>query len=201
MQQDKHGSATRPAFAPATARFRVIARLRGGSQALISLAETGRQATYLAKRAVAAVIHQRRELTAKAPQSKHPIISIEVEMWVGTLTDGEWTYLKPGRGGYSHRFDSSNRNDRDRRDSKQPKSGDEVDCVLLPQKTRKGGWRAKLAERALIGPITNSADVPKSAKPGQLVRLRIGSISARGNRIQFRWALSSEPVTESPQQA
>jgi len=68
-----------------------------------------------------------------------------------------------------------------------PKSGTAIPCVLLAEKTRKGGWRAKLVNRALAGPITNSADMPQSARPGQVVELRVGAVSHDGTRIQFHW--------------
>jgi hypothetical protein len=68
-----------------------------------------------------------------------------------------------------------------------PKSGAAIQCVLLAEKTRKGGWRAKLVNRELAGPITNSADVPQAAKPGQVVDLQVGAVSRDGTHIQFHW--------------
>ena len=68
-----------------------------------------------------------------------------------------------------------------------PRTGDEVQCIFLPEKTRKGGWKAKLLQRGTEGPITNTSDVPESAKPGQMVTLRVGAISQDGKRIQFHW--------------
>jgi hypothetical protein len=74
-----------------------------------------------------------------------------------------------------------------------PRAGDNVECVLLAEKTRKGGWKAKLMKRGTEGPITNTEDVPKSAKPGQAVTLRLGAISQDGKRIQFHWQQAVNP--------
>ena len=100
---------------------------------------------------------------------------------MGNLVEGEW---KPVYGGFFHRFpvrDSKNGN------SRLPKSGDDVQCVLLAEKTRKGGWKARLVEREMVGPVTNSKDVPGTVKAGQVVTLRVGIISGDGKRIQFWW--------------
>jgi len=60
--------------------------------------------------------------------------------------------------------------------------------VLLSEKTRKGGWRAKLVSRELTGPITNTAEVPDSARAGQSVTLIVEAVNRKGDRIQFRWS-------------
>ena len=118
-------------------------------------------------------------------------VSVRVEEWVGTLTEGEWQPMSPWRGGFSHRFTTPFAT-RESRNSAQCKSsllraGDTVQSVLLAEKTRKGGWKAKLQQRPIEGPITNTVDVPKSVKPGQVVALRVGTISNDGKRIQFHW--------------
>jgi hypothetical protein len=74
-----------------------------------------------------------------------------------------------------------------------PKAGDKVECALLAEKTRKGGWKATRLSRGTEGPITNTADVPKSAKAGQMVTLRVGAVSHDGKRIQFHWLQADNP--------
>jgi hypothetical protein len=90
-------------------------------------------------------------------------------------------------GGFSHRFVTRDSWKRDQRNPSLPTTGDKVECVLLDGKTRKGGWRAKLLKCGAEGPITNTADVPKSAEPGQMVTLRVGTITHDGKRVQFHW--------------
>ncbi len=66
-----------------------------------------------------------------------------------------------------------------------PRVGDRVDAVLLEEKTRKGGWRAKHTETGIAGPIQNSAAVPADKKPGETVKLLVKSANAR--EIAFAW--------------
>jgi len=164
------------------ARYRVMARHRDRGQALVTLAENARQAANLAKAFCDAIAIAR-----------DGILSVRVEEWVGTLTEGEWQPMSLWHGGFSHRFTTpfatrDSKND-DQRSPALPRAGDSIQCVLQGEKTRKGGWKAKvkLLQRELEGPITNTADVPKSAKPGQLVTLRVGAVSHDGKRIQFHW--------------
>ncbi len=51
------------------------------------------------------------------------------------------------------------------------KSGQEILGVLLEQKTKKGGWKAKDTRTGIEGNIQNSESVPPDAKPGQEVTL------------------------------
>ena len=67
------------------------------------------------------------------------------------------------------------------------KSGDMCEAVLLEQKTRKGGWIAKISGTAYEGPITNSDDVPTGTLAGTTVKLKIGAVDKEGCRIQFTW--------------
>ncbi len=160
----------------ALARYRVMAGHRDRSQSLVTLAENCRQAANLAK-----------ALSAKIAAAPNGITSVCVEEWVGTRTEGEWKRVSLSRGGFSERFETGDLHNGKPRNPSLPKTGDEVQCVLLGDKTRKGGWKAKLLKRGMEGPITNTADVPKSARPGQAVVLRLGTISHDGKRIQFHW--------------
>ena len=68
-----------------------------------------------------------------------------------------------------------------------PNSGDQVEAVLLAEKTRKGGWKAKHETSGLQGPIQNTDEVPADAEPGQRFRLIVASVSANQREVQFRW--------------
>ena len=162
------------------AQFRVMAHHRDHSLSLVTLAENGRQAVNLA-----------REFCDRIATASNEIVLVRVEEWVGTLTEGEWAPVSLWHGGFSHRFATPlrkrNARNGDQPNSSLPRTGDHVECVLLTEKTRKGGWKAKLRQRGPEGPITNSGDMPKSAKPGQVISLRVGAISDDGKRVQFHW--------------
>ncbi len=68
------------------------------------------------------------------------------------------------------------------------KARDQVQAVLLEEKTKKGGWNAKLKDDERKGPINNSHDVPPDKRPGDEVTLEIASINPR--TVAFRWPKS-----------
>ena len=72
-----------------------------------------------------------------------------------------------------------------------PKARDRVSAVLLAEKTRKGGWKAKHESSGLQGPIQNTAEVPADAEAGQRVRLIVASVSANLSELHFRWPAQS----------
>jgi hypothetical protein len=165
------------------AGYQVVALHRDRSRSLVTLARNLRAATTLAKAFCDAT---------ERSGDRDGIVIVRVEEWVGTLIEGEWVPVSLQHGGFWHRFvthDSGRRHSGkcDQRSPSLPATGDNVECVLLGEKTRKGGWRARLLKHGAEGPITNTADVPKSAKPGQVVMLRLGAISQDGKRIQFQW--------------
>ena len=160
------------------AGYRVMARHRDQSRSLVTLAQNPRAARILAKAFCDAI---------EGNGHRNDIVSVEVEEWVGTLTEGQWERVSPRYGGFSHWFTTRDSRNGGHRNPALPKTGDKVQCVLLGGKTRKGGWKAKLLERGTEGPITNTEDVPESAKVGQIVTLRVGAISQDGKRIQFHW--------------
>lgn len=67
------------------------------------------------------------------------------------------------------------------------RSGDVVQAVLLPERTRRGGWKAQLIDTGFIGPITNSEAVPTTAMPNAVVSLRIGAANRDGTHLQLVW--------------
>lgn len=180
-------SAPRRSLRP-LAGYRVMARHRDNNQSLVTLAETRLQAATRAKAFCDAL---------EAGVSRDGIVSVRIEEWIGTLTEGEWKPVSLWHGGFLHRFASQlgkgKVRNSDRRNPALPKTGDKVECVLLVEKTRKGGWKAKLLPRGTEGPITNSGDLPKCAKAGQTVMLRVGAISHDGKRVQFYWQHADNP--------
>jgi CRISPR-associated protein Cmr6 len=46
-----------------------------------------------------------------------------------------------------------------------PKAGERVDAILLEEKTKKGGWKARHCHTGISGPIQNSAAGPSATSP------------------------------------
>lgn len=66
-----------------------------------------------------------------------------------------------------------------------------VEAVLLEERTKKGGWKARYEPSGRSGAIQNSADVPATAKPGDVVTLVVAAVPVRGE-IAFR--VPTEPA-------
>jgi CRISPR-associated protein Cmr6 len=64
-----------------------------------------------------------------------------------------------------------------------PTPGQSVQAELLPEKTKKGGWKARHLSSGIDGPIQNSG--PSAATVGQIVDLIVKSANAR--EIAFAW--------------
>ena len=162
----------------APASYRVVAFHCDRSRSLVTLAPNRRAAANLAKAVCDAM-----------ERNGHGdgIASVRVEQWIGTLTEGAWLPVSQRRGGFSHRLAARVCRKCGQRNPSLPKTGDKADCILLAERTRKGGWRARLLKSGVEGPVTNSADLPASAEPGQQLTLRLGAISQDGKCLQFHW--------------
>jgi hypothetical protein len=167
--------------------YRVVARSKHRRLALVSLAETRTQAVRLAEEFLQTVQRWQLQAEPRNAGEQDPIQMVRVEQWIGTATAGYWKPLSAEAGGFWHRVNGSPRGRRVEVDPALPRSGDEVLCVLLPEKTRKGGWRARLLNRSLAGPITNTGDVPSGVQAGQRVVLLVEAICGKKGRVQFRW--------------
>lgn len=71
-----------------------------------------------------------------------------------------------------------------------PNTGDKVETLLLEEKTKKGGWKAKHLKSELSGPVQNSSDVPSDKKPGDSVTLIVQSVNPR--EIAFRYPTAAD---------
>ena len=123
------------------ARYRVMTGSRQGSAGLVSLAESRSQAVALAARFRDNMLALRTG-QAQPRRETEGLKSVYVEEWIGTLTSGRWVRLGPGRGGFFHSFSTRRGVRRVETPSTGLHSGARVACVLLEQRTRKGGWRA-----------------------------------------------------------
>jgi CRISPR-associated protein Cmr6 len=79
-----------------------------------------------------------------------------------------------------------------------PKVGERVDAVLLDEKTKKGGWKAKHVATGIAGPIQNSNDVPGDKKAGDTVTLIVQSANER--EIAFRYPTVADEQRAQKQQ-
>jgi len=75
-----------------------------------------------------------------------------------------------------------------------PRPGAKVEGVLIEEKTKKDGWKAKHEPTGLSGPVQNTTDVPGDKKPGDKLTLIVASVSER--EIAFRF-----PTAEDEQRA
>ncbi|MGO9814880.1 MAG: type III-B CRISPR module RAMP protein Cmr6 [Isosphaeraceae bacterium] len=71
-----------------------------------------------------------------------------------------------------------------------PQPGIRVQAVLLEEKTKKGGWKAKHDSSGLDGPIQNTGDVPGDKRPGDKVILIVASVNPR--EIAFRYPTAAD---------
>jgi CRISPR-associated protein Cmr6 len=66
--------------------------------------------------------------------------------------------------------------------------GQEVQAILLEEKTRKGGWKAQIQDAVYKGEIQNSDAVPKDRKPGDVVTLVVATTpDDQRAYVAFRW--------------
>lgn len=80
---------------------------------------------------------------------------------------------------------------------KLPSPGDRVEAVLLEEKTKKGGWKARHIATGITGPIQNSNEVPGDKNAGERVILIVTSANER--EIAFRYPTAAdEQKTKQP---
>ena len=73
------------------------------------------------------------------------------------------------------------------------RSGDQVDAVLLSERTRKGGWKATIRSTTLTGPVQGTP--PADAEVGKAIRLVIAAFTAP-HTVSFWWPDSAPGATK-----
>ena len=174
----------RPDFEPAAVAvarpFRIMVLQVGGAVALYRALPTLAAARRIAKSACDRhSLRLGRERLRVLADPKRPR-RVYVEQWVGLANDGQWKAVPMSAGGFNQRF-----SDRPEKDEHRYKSGDLVECVLLNEKTRRGGWRARIVGKSNAGPVLG--EPPREVSAGDQVQLRLSSLSARTNAAQFAW--------------
>lgn len=71
-----------------------------------------------------------------------------------------------------------------------PNANKQVEAVLLEERTKAGGWKAKHEATGLSGPIQNSDHVALGCKAGDRVSLIVAAVGTR--EIAFRWPTEEE---------
>ena len=110
--------------------------------------------------------------------------AVWVERWQGTATSGVWLAVCRIRAGVAARGDQPATT----RKTPTTKSGDVIECVLLPNKTRKNGWMALVVDLAIAGPVTGTTPHGLALAEGQKVRLKVCGIKPEAGFIQLAWA-------------
>ncbi len=124
------------------------------------------------------------------------VVAIYLEEWQATAEGGRWRYCGGKHGGFSEVFRGASKEpEADDTESESLSSGAQIECELLANKTRKGGWMARARQQELAGPITNSDDVPVSMTAGTIVCLRVGAVNSEATRIQFDWVPQSSKAS------
>ncbi|MDW8283875.1 MAG: type III-B CRISPR module RAMP protein Cmr6 [Myxococcales bacterium] len=75
-----------------------------------------------------------------------------------------------------------------------PKARDQVEAILLEERTKKGGWKARHEPSGLSGPIHNSDAVPATAKAGDRITLIVASVS----KGEMAFHVPNPSTTEQP---
>ena len=101
------------------------------------------------------------------------------------LEDRIRKHAKRGTKTPEHRVSPAPIGDQARATDSLPNPGDRVEAVLLEERTRKGGWKAKHEPSGLQGPIQNTASVPSNAASGQRAPLVVALVNPR--EIAFNW--------------
>ena len=191
MTQSQNGSGSL-SFTRQT-NFRVMLLRANGEIALVYLCSNRREALQIARNVCKK--HLKRLKSNWQQIVRHPNRPkiVFLEAWHGTPTSGFWEV--PERGGFRFEFHDRARGRQTLDDSPAEivwKTGSLVRCVLLRQRTRKGGWRAKIVDSKFSGPVTNWQSVPDSCDAGDEVILKVCGISTQSGNAQF--AVPNEPL-------
>ena len=165
--------------------YRVMLLRANGEVGLVCFAKTHGNAQRIARKAcqkhLARLTADWRRINSLADRPR----MVYVEVWQGTPTHGTW--ISPRRNGFQFEFHDRSRDRRKRKPATRWETGSLVKCVLLPARTRKGGWRAEIAGTGHQGPVTNWQDIPPTFTTGTEVDLKLCGISAQTGAAQFAW--------------
>ena len=168
-------------------RYRIMLKRANGDVVLARLCRTREEACHLAKKACKQHVERLKTHWWRISQSDIRPKEVFVETWRGGLTSGSWVLLRCDESPFRLPFKFHDR-PRAYKHNRQRKfkSGEIVDCVLLQDKTRKGGWRAKVPGTIYQGPVTDWQSVPATKSAGESILLKVCSVSAQTGESAVR---------------
>ncbi|MDB2686140.1 hypothetical protein N9Y42_02915 [Mariniblastus sp.] len=169
--------------------YRVMVKRANGQIFLARLCRSRAEAFRLAKKACEEHVDRLKADGGRNRLSRSRPKEVFIEAWRGGLTSGSWVLLRCNEPPFRLPFKF---HDYPSTGSHKIKANAIVACVLLPEKTRKGGWRAKVPGTIHQGPITDWQSVPETKAAGESIMLRICSVSTQTGRAQFAVAKSTE---------
>lgn len=162
--------------------FRLMASTFGGEVMLVRMGDSSLDLMALARRLAVrlAPVHGDRD---------GRIASLYIEKWIGSQTSGRWERLADREAVVRvPRAQPANAVQAVAEIAPlPPQSGEVVHCELLSEKTRAGGWRAKIVGHEAVGPIVNSGQIPSDRVPGDRVSLKVYGIKLERGFAQFAW--------------
>lgn len=115
------------------------------------------------------------------------IACLFIEKWEGTEVKGSWVRL-PGREFvFRVSYCKSVEVVADEVPVVPPQSGEVVMCELQSERTKAGGWRAKIVGLEAVGPVVNSDQIPESYTSGVQLPLKVYGIKLERGFAQFAW--------------
>jgi len=179
MLQSQNSS--RPSGIANQSRYRVMLLRANGKIALVFMSPNRVRAVRVARKAIKNHLARLEKDWRRIIKSDDRPKMVYIEQWQGDAIFGSWE--SPRRDKFQFEFHDRPRG---RRKSKEDlKTGSLVNCELLPEKTRKGGWRAKIVGTRHEGPVTNWQDIPSDLVAGDLVPLKLCGISIQSGSAQF----------------
>lgn len=196
-------------------RYRIMCRRADDSVGLVrlcsSLALAQKYSRALVDKHLLKLRTQRAEVLADARRPRE----VTIEKWIGTACEGTWELLDRREGYRFEFLDHAPRFGNrqvsvdgaspaahtgaapadarkaatgavvDPIKNREPRAGDTVACILLEQRTRKGGRFAKLVGWPASGPIGGQSKEELSA--GETVQLKLCGIKLETGFVQFAW--------------
>lgn len=135
-----------------TRKYRVMIKLRDGSVGLFCLEETLKAARIAANTAFREFQHALEHNPVQVLADDGSPIRVYIQSRIGSPIDGRWEIVPEHRGGFD-RVLKVPRKGRKKEQGDQVTSGELIECRLLPDKTRRGGWRACIIGTTHVGPV------------------------------------------------
>lgn len=173
---------TQNAGAYSLVSFRLMATTFGGEVMLVRMGESSLDLMALARRLADRLAQVKGDRDGR-------IARLHVEKWIGSQTNGRWermadreAVVRVPRAQLAKAAPAI-----EAAAPLPPQSGEVVHCELLSERTRAGGWRAKIVGHEAVGPIVNSDQIPGDRVAGDRVSLKVYGIKLERGFAQFAW--------------